>query len=92
MGYIIQYQKSTDSIYHHTQDSSLFAKLILVASLVMIISILFFGRQKVAAFFIPGEPDMTKAAWNGMIDELENGTAVGEAVITFCQTLIENES
>ena len=38
---------------------------------------------------IPGDPDVTAAAWNQMVDLLRDGSSIRLAVATFCEQILE---
>jgi hypothetical protein len=39
-------------------------------------------------YFIPGEPEKTKAAATEMVNRLQKGTSVTEAVTGFCKDIL----
>ena len=47
------------------------------------------GRQMLRQYVIPGEPSVTEQAFSDMISELNAGVALEEAVVTFCQQIID---
>ena len=38
---------------------------------------------------IPGDPEITTAAFENMTEYLRNGRSISDAVVVFCQTVIE---
>lgn len=92
MSYVIYYgKKSAAETDQKKPDLFGITKGVLLVSLILIASMLVFGRQSVMDFFIPGDPAVTKVAWHTMVSELEQGEGFSEAVTAFCQTLIEHE-
>ena len=47
------------------------------------------GRQILQQYVIPGELSMTEQAFSDMISELNEGVKLEEAVVTFCQQIID---
>ena len=41
-------------------------------------------------WILPGDPQVTGAALDTMVEELKEGNSVGEAVTAFCREIIEN--
>ena len=46
--------------------------------------------QGVPDFLIPGDPEITKQAAEMMITELRNGEPVDDAVLAFCQEILDS--
>ncbi len=46
--------------------------------------------QSVRSWLIPGNPEITAAAFSTMVDQVRSGEPVREAVTTFCQEIIDN--
>ena len=47
------------------------------------------GRQVLRRFFLPGEPSVTEQAFSDMILELSDGIPLENALVTFCQQIID---
>ena len=47
------------------------------------------GRTVLQHVFLPGEPSVTEQAFSEMISELRDGAAPEEAVVVFCQKMID---
>lgn len=47
------------------------------------------GRTVLQRFFLPGEPSVTEQAFSELISELRDGTGPEEAVVVFCQKIID---
>jgi len=45
-------------------------------------------RSKLEQWLIPGNPQVAKAAFSLMLDDLRDGESLGEAVTTFCNEII----
>ena len=46
------------------------------------------GLTWVQTYLLPGDPAVTAAALDGMVEDLRNGESLGEAVKTFCEEII----
>jgi len=46
------------------------------------------GLTWVKTYLLPGDPAVTAAALDGMVEDLRNGESIGEAVKTFCEEII----
>ena len=47
------------------------------------------GKLVLQRFFLPGEPTVTEQAFVEMMGELNNGVALEDAVVAFCQQIID---
>ena len=48
------------------------------------------GRQVLQRFFLPGEPSVTEQAFSEMISGLTDGVNLEDAMVTFCQQIIDH--
>ena len=48
------------------------------------------GLQWVQEVLLPGDPDVTAAALEGLVDDLRQGDALGQAIRAFCEEIIAN--
>lgn len=48
------------------------------------------GLSWVQKYLLPGDPEVTAAALEQMVDDLRSGRGIGEAVTAFCREIIEN--
>lgn len=60
--------------------------------LVLATALLFFSFHfsRVRYLFLPGDPVVTEQAIGNMVDALQSGESVGDAVTAFCQEIIKN--
>ena len=47
------------------------------------------GRATLENLLLPGDPQVTKLALVNMIDDLKEGEAPGDALVTFCREVID---
>ena len=91
MGYRIEYEK----IGNFPQQSGKRRTGIIVGILVILlvvcaIAVKTVGLEWVQEVLLPGDPDITAAALEGMVDDLRSGEGLIEAFKTFCHEIIEN--
>ncbi len=58
--------------------------------LCVVFFILFGNMEAVESIFIPGNPEITKAAFSSFTGDLQAGSTFKDALITFCREIIEN--
>ena len=46
-------------------------------------------RQRLGQFLLPGDPEVTGRALETLLAQLRQGSAAGEAVSTFCKTVVQ---
>lgn len=83
MGYRIVYGKREKKIVPFKKIGLMVVGLTTVAML-----ILPNARALTARIMLPGDPEVTSAALQNMIDDLERGQRIGDAVATFCREII----
>ena len=44
----------------------------------------------VQEFLLPGDPAVTAAALENMVDNIKDGNSIAEAVTAFCREIVEN--
>lgn len=66
----------------------------LMAALVAVVALFVLQRidknQVIKSFLIPGNPEITAAAFSSMVDDIREGETVGKAVTAFCLEIIDN--
>lgn len=48
------------------------------------------GTAKLQEFLLPGEPTVTQEAFDTMIDKIQDGEPVREALTAFCQKVVDH--
>lgn len=48
------------------------------------------GLRWVQNYLLPGDPAVTAAALEGMIEDLKNGDSLGNAVTAFCREIVDH--
>ena len=91
MSYQIEYNPELSSRYPVLQKKGFqFSKYILVAVLICIITMWLLSKYEMLHFLIPGDSEVTKAAFSTLIEEVGNGSSVSDGIIGFCEEIISN--
>lgn len=95
MGYSIQYGTSgkLEESWHANKKKikRKIAAAVLVCAAVL--ALLFSGSvEAVRDFLVPGNPEITKAAFAQFTENIRQGNNVSDAIYTFCREIIENAS
>ena len=56
------------------------------------LAVVLMTKAHVLRFLIPGDPDITTTAFNGMVERIEKGIPIGDSLVAFCEEIIENAS
>ena len=48
------------------------------------------GRQVLQKFLLPGEPSVTEQAFSTMVSDLTDGVSLEDAMVVFCQQILEH--
>lgn len=94
MGYRIVYNPETESKYPMMKQKPNMRKwpvLVLAASVLLITLVKPELREKAAEWILPGDPEVTKAAFNLMLDEIRSGDEISDAVTAFCKEIMGHE-
>ena len=93
MGYRIEYESHGDvrkplKLRHSRANISI---IVLVLALVAgAMAIKHTGLTWVQEVLLPGDPAVTAAALENMVDNIKSGDSIPEAVATFCQQIVDN--
>ena len=91
MSYRIEYNPEKNRIY--PMSSSRKPKWLIV---ILVVVVTLFALQKLnrnqilKSWMLPGDPEVTAAAFSAMVDDISEGVSVGDAVTTFCLEIIDN--
>lgn len=90
MGYQIVYSPEDKRKYPINTPRK--RKINLAPLLLLLATVLLLGRPKIRSeverWLIPGDPQITRAAFVVMIEQLQGGETFGAAVTTFCNEII----
>ena len=95
MGYSIEYGASgTWENRWHANRKKRKTKIVIAALLGIITLVLVFSGQikTVQDFFIPGNPEITKAAFAQLKEDIRHGDDFDAALTAFCKEIIEHAS
>lgn len=92
MGYRIAYGEQGSVTKELARDSGKFFQYTIGFFLVFcILTATIFPEQWSVAkdLMVPGDPEVTKAAFHEMTRQLKDGEAIGDAVVTFCREVVD---
>lgn len=89
MSYKIQYSPETGYLYPQEKKQRSIQMKRWIIPTVAIVLALWLHIYGVPDFLIPGDPDITKAAASALVDEIQSGVAMNDAVTTFCKTILD---
>lgn len=90
MGYKIEYGQTMEIT--HLKDAKTFSagKVLILVLITVIILCTYSMKDKVIDLLIPGNTEVTKTAISEMIQSLEDGVEIKDAVTAFCAEIIEH--
>ena len=93
MGYHIQYGKTIVKTAM-LEPSAAKKKQPLWILILLVITVLGYTMQSnmdiLHDYILPGDPEITAAAFDALVDDIRQGERFGDAVTTFCLEIIEN--
>ena len=95
MGYSIEYGASgpLETAWRAGRKKQKRRNIIVIALGIIILALLFSGQiRAVQDFMIPGNPDVTRAAFAQFTEDLRLGTSFSNAINTFCREIIDHAS
>lgn len=93
MGYRIEYNPELNSKYPRKVHTGKGKILLLSAAMLSGIILGFIGINNSTAlknWLLPGNPQVTEAAFSAMIADIRAGEQVGDAITAFCLEIMEN--
>lgn len=93
MGYRIEYGSQGDlrkPLKPKRPYSAIAAAACVLALVAGAIAIKHTGLTWVQEVLLPGDPAVTAAALENMVDNIKEGNSIAEAVTAFCQEIVEN--
>ena len=93
MSYRIEYGTAVPVKFQETKRKSHVRTLTALCILLFALGVGKFwpdGRQVLQKYLLPGEPTVTEAALSGLMSDLTQGTDLEQAMLTFCQQIIEH--
>lgn len=89
MSYKVQYTPQDDYRYPLIKQHGRRNRGGVWGFLLLILLVLLIVYNGVPDFVFPGNPQITRAAVKEMVTNMENGTAVKDAIYVFCKQIIE---
>lgn len=93
MSYTIQYGPSGKAEAEWNSSRTKRKRRTAAAILLAVVAIgvlLLGGADRVRDFLIPGDPEVTKAAFAQFTENIRQGEPVGDAITAFCREIIDN--
>ena len=88
MAYKIQYNPEDTARYPQAGRRKPIPWKRLLLLMAVCAAALWLRRNGIPAFLIPGDPEVTTAAANNMVQNLQQGSSVNEAVTVFCKEIL----
>ena len=89
MSYRIQY--SPDAVHKYPQKRQMrqikWGNVLLI--LLVVLSAIWMRMKGVPDFLIPGDPEVTKSAAAALVDRIQSGDPVNNAVTVFCKQILD---
>ena len=89
MAYKIEYTPEVSHRYPSAQRKKKRQSGKLILSLLVLAAALWIRLKGVPDFLIPGDRDITSAAASSLLEHVQDGMPVGEAVTVFCRQIID---
>ena len=90
MGYCMEYGEGTIRKKKTGRGKYTAIAVILLFSSLFFAGIRMLGVERVRDFLIPGDPAVTKEAFQKMTDDLRSGTGMSEAFSDFCYVILDH--
>lgn len=93
LGYTIQYGSSGKAESAWNSGRRKYKKRITAVVLLAVLCaglLLSGGAEKLKNLIIPGDPEVTKAAFAQFTEDIRQGERVGDAITAFCREIIDN--
>lgn len=92
MGYTVHYQPEENRRYPGVRKpKTISGKKILISTLLVLLLIaVWVWAEPIGNFLLPGNPQVTKTAINNMVEGMQEGTSLADAITVFCQEIITN--
>lgn len=91
MSYRIEYNPEKNQIYPISAKRKTKWLMIALAAIVALFVIQKVDKTKeIKSLLIPGDPEVTAAAFSTMLENIREGEGVGDAVTAFCLEIISN--
>ena len=93
MSYRVSYNPELSALYPQKMPHiRKISKSFVVIGLAMALTAGAFLRDNIFHVLIPGDPEVTAAAFSAMVERVEMGEPLRESLLVFCQEIIVNGS
>ena len=91
MSYRIEYNPEKNRKYPMPRTKNGKWVMVALTAVVLMFALLKLDEsQTIRSWLIPGDPEITTAAFSNMVADIRNGEPAGEAVTAFCLEIIRN--
>ncbi len=90
MGYTVEYNPELTKRYPTEKYQSKKTPIILIVSLILIIGLYITTRESIYQLMIPGDPQVTTAAFSEMMDQIAAGESLKDSFFAFCEDIISH--
>lgn len=91
MAYQIRYEKiGTKPEKSPKKWTGLIAAICVLALVTGAVTVKTVGLKWIQEVLLPGDPEVTAAALEGLVEDLKDGESLGRAVTAFCEEIMKN--
>lgn len=91
MSYKISYDGVLKKVTFNEKNPKKYIRISLFCIVGIIFAVLIYtNKAKIENVIYPGNPQITKSAASTMISSINNGEDIKEAVMSFCQEIVDN--
>lgn len=87
MSYCIRYETKKHPWQKRINRRKTAVRIVSVCLILLLIGCFYMGNM---GLLLPGDPDVTAQALENMTDALSSGDSLKDAVVTFCQEILEH--
>ena len=88
MAYKIHYSPESKARYPVKIETQHFSFLFWLTTVIVLASVIWIRFNGLPDFLIPGDPQVTKAAASMMIDKMQSGSTLNDALTVFCKEIL----
>ena len=92
MSYCIEYNPELKKRYPTTKKRRGRPQFFVVLLLAISVAAYIFIRHNIIRYIIPGDAEVTTAAFSTMVEKIGDGDSVGDAFFAFCRDIVDSDS
>ncbi|MBR4016518.1 MAG: hypothetical protein IKK11_01755 [Oscillospiraceae bacterium] len=90
MGYTVEYNPELTKRYPKPKVTGHKIPVILIVSIILVIGIYLLTRDAIIELLVPGDTQVTTAAFSEMMGQIAAGESFKDAFFAFCEDIISN--